>query len=167
MFYGIDVDVITVPLKVVLVPQRVFPVSPLPAAAFTFSFPAYRASLAHRDTAGKYRLEQAPARCRVRIAQRQGPNRVQMIRQHDNGVEHKRMFRPHVAKRFAQEIDLFHKQMRAAVGEIDGEKEAPAGYKVTPVVGHSNMIDNGGGRSQMTKRSLGAKTMGIVSLNSY
>jgi hypothetical protein len=92
VFYRIEVDVIEVPRKIVRVAQRMcsqyrrcqIPLSALAARLAEIGSP-------ERQSTRKAALDQAPARGEVGIAIGQGPDRVQVIRQHHSGFDRKRM----------------------------------------------------------------------------
>lgn len=61
---------------------------------------------------------------------------MEVIRQDNRGFNRKRMARPCLAKRRAQQADVFGQQSKPPIGEIDGEEIAAAMDKASSVVGH-------------------------------
>jgi hypothetical protein len=144
----IEVNVIAMPLEIALIPQGMFPVPPLPDAAFAFPLAAIRYPLACLDATREERLDQAPPRRIVCISRRQGPDSVQMVRQDHDRIERERMARPHIAKSFPQQTDSLRKQARAPVSQVNREEEASAGNEVPPIVRHRQMLERPSERKQ-------------------
>jgi hypothetical protein len=148
MLDRIEVNVIAVPLEIAFISQSVFPISPLPDAAFVFAFAANRNSLACLDATREECLDQAPPRRVVRISWRQSPDSMQMVRQHDDRIEHKGMAHPYIAKCFPQQSHSLRKEPRAAVIQVNREEEASAGNEIAPIIRHGRMLKRSGGRKQ-------------------
>ena len=89
MIERIDMDVIDVMSEVAFIADRMFPITALPHIVFTAKITNSRHSLADQ-CAGKPRLDRLPARGEIRVIQRQGPHRMQMIRQDHHGIDNKR-----------------------------------------------------------------------------
>ena len=69
-------------VEVFLIPDEVFPKSPLPYATLTPFFPTPRDALAFGNGAGEMPFEQVPARRNIGIARRQRPHAMQMAWHH-------------------------------------------------------------------------------------
>lgn len=67
-----------------------FPKAPLPDAALPMPQARIEAPLAIGQAAGEDRLDDSPAGREIVIARRQGPNAVEMIREHNPGVDRER-----------------------------------------------------------------------------
>src|SRR5581483_4289932 len=106
----IEVNVIAVGREIPLIANRMFPVTPLPDAAFAFGYAARRTVLPAGDPLRKFRFDQAPAQREVRISRRQRPDAVQVFRENDNRVDRKRMLSRDRAKRGSEEFDLLREQ---------------------------------------------------------
>src|SRR5947208_5000022 len=99
MLDRIDMDVIDVTPKIVLIADRMLPITPLPDAALALRGAASRNRLAGSEVARKRRLDQPPARCKVTVAFGEGPDRMQMIRENNYGGDREWMTSTSRAKR--------------------------------------------------------------------
>jgi hypothetical protein len=68
--------------------------------------------------AGKARLDQAPADREIAVSAGQRPDRVQMVRQHHNGVDDKRMPPSRAAECRTQQFDVLGEQPQPALGQV-------------------------------------------------
>lgn len=82
VLHRVVVDVTHMPGKIVLVPDEVFPVSPLPEPSLTFASAALVGRIEIRYAPGKMALDEHPACGEIVIARRERPERVQMIREY-------------------------------------------------------------------------------------
>ena len=64
------------------------------------------------------------------------PDRMQMVRQDDDGLDVERMAPPNIAERLAQEVDVIDEKTQAALSQIGREEKAAAADKVSPIVRH-------------------------------
>jgi len=78
VLHRIEMDVVEVPRKIVLVAQRMLPISPLPNPALAFGGAAGGDPFAFGQSMRKAALGQAPAGGEIRVAIGQGPCRVQI-----------------------------------------------------------------------------------------
>ena len=131
-------NVITMPLEISLVFECMLPIATLPNASFAFCDSALRSGLRRFDAAGKCRFDHSPARRIVGIAISQSPYRVQMVRQHHNGVEAEWEPLPNLADSSAQRIDPIDEQTGTPIREIYGEEKASTRNNVAPVIRHWN-----------------------------
>jgi hypothetical protein len=87
-----------------------------------------------------YGLHQPPAARKISVAFRQRPDRMQMVRQDDDGFDVERMASPKIAERLAQEVDVIDEKTQAALSQIGREEKAAAADKVSPMVRHRASI---------------------------
>jgi hypothetical protein len=121
-------DVIHVPPIIVFVSNNMLPITPLPQATLGAAGTARADALTGRDLAGKTRLDQAPASREIVIIRRQTPQTVQMIRQHDNGLDGNRMIGERLPKRGPQGRDITDQQIvTLPLGQRQGEEIGAAG----------------------------------------
>jgi hypothetical protein len=81
---GIEVDVVDVALQVGIIANGMLPIATLPNSALAPADLARTARSIAGKSAGKSSLDQAPAQRKIRIAFRQRPNRMQVIRQNSD-----------------------------------------------------------------------------------
>jgi hypothetical protein len=91
VFDRIEMEVVQVPPHVVLVTQPMFPVAMLPKAAMSLHPPTLRHHGGVAKTCPKLMrhasLDESPARRKVVVTGRQGPDGMQMIRQQDPAID--------------------------------------------------------------------------------
>jgi hypothetical protein len=80
MFDRVDVNVIDVARKIDFIANRMLPIASLPDTAFAFAGTTAGDRLVDVKLAGERRFDKPPARREIRIALRQRPDRVEMIR---------------------------------------------------------------------------------------
>ena len=114
----VEMDVIGVAPKIGFVAQRVLPITALPDAALAFARPARRDLVVTRQIAAKTRLYELPAGGEISVAHRQSPDRMNVVRQYDDGVDRERMVPSCRAERRAQRFDMIGEQSRPALGQI-------------------------------------------------
>jgi len=86
VLHQVVVNVIDVSGEIVVVADQVFPEAPLPEIIFAAPVAHERRAVANQP-ATERRLDRPPASRKVGVALRQGPERVQMVRQDDGGVD--------------------------------------------------------------------------------
>src|SRR5215471_10875153 len=91
MLNGVDMDVVDVTREVAFIPNRMLPIPPLPNAAFALGGAASGNPFTAGEPARERRFDQPPTHRKIRIALGQRPYRMEMVRQHDNGVNFKRV----------------------------------------------------------------------------
>ena len=101
MLDRIDMDVIDMTPTIVLIADRVLPITPLPDAALPLGGTASRNRLTGCAVARKRRLNQPPARCKIPVALGERPDRMQMIRENNYRVDREWMTSMSLAKRKA------------------------------------------------------------------
>src|ERR1041385_1021202 len=99
-------------------------------------------------------LIRAPARGKVRVAFRQAPDRMQMIRKDNDRLDGKRVIGLCLAKRCTQGANVLRKETRPAIQQIDREEEAAASDEIASVLRHEPRISRRRG-----------EVMGFASLN--
>ena len=92
MLDRVPVDIVDVIGPIVIIPDAMLPEARLPRASPT--------------PPAEPRLDHLPARRVIRIAIRQRPERMNMIRQDNDGIHRKRPLVPHLPEYVAQMIDL-------------------------------------------------------------
>ena len=126
----IVVDVIEVRLEIVLVNDRMLPESALPDSSPAFVLFACGNSLvptaARQKRLRKALLNDTPTRGIIRVPAGQGPDRMQMIGQENDGVDFERPFRLALTEHLSEQraISRNVKQWPPSVRH-DGEKERP------------------------------------------
>ncbi|MGF6694564.1 hypothetical protein M2318_004653 [Metapseudomonas resinovorans] len=124
------------PREILLIADAMFPETSLPDSAFAFAPSTGRERFAWWHCAGKAALYLAPAQSVIRIARRQGAERMEVIRKDDNGVDAPGMARHAKAKAGAEQVDAFGEQMAVTVGQVEGEEPGCAWGAVAAVVGY-------------------------------
>jgi hypothetical protein len=130
-------NVVDVTREIALVANGVFPIAPLPDAAFALGGTAFRNAFAAGEAARKRRFDQPPARGKIRIALGHGPDRVEMIGQNHHRLDREGMTPPRLTNRDPQILDAFRQQGKPPLRQIDGEEEAAPGEEVAAVTGHA------------------------------
>jgi hypothetical protein len=131
------VDVIEVTHEVVLVAQRVLPISPLPNPALASGGAAGRDPFGSGQIMRKAAFDQARARGEIRIAIGQGPDRVQVIREDHGGFDREGMPSAHPAKRGPLYANVVRQQCAPAIGQIYREEITASRQEIPPIVCHS------------------------------
>jgi hypothetical protein len=120
------VDIIDVTIEVRIIADDVLPKTSLPNSRFAPSQLAPGSRFSWSRSAGKSTLDLAPACREVSIAGRQGPNRMEMVRQDADGVGFEGQARLNRAVDVPQARDMFNKQFAGPVNKREREKEYPA-----------------------------------------
>ena len=121
MLHRIGVAISDMRTVIRVVPDVMLPESPLPHAAFAprdMARPSH--SLGHLQC--ESRLDHTPPRREIRIAFRQRPHAVQVIRQHHLGVNRKWPLDPRDPHRIAQPVDFTYEQIRTPIRQPDGKE---------------------------------------------
>ena len=135
------VNVIHMPIVISFIPNHVLPEAPLPHTAF-LAFPSGVATGGLDASAGKVRtgeatLDQPPAKGEPRIARRQCPDAMQVIRQHHDGLDCKGVPLINFPKRRAQRIQgsCFSQNPATGIGHYREEKRRP-GHDESSILRH-------------------------------
>src|SRR5690606_22710800 len=91
MLTWIVVDVVDMSLEIIIIANKVLPVTALPNTALALALPTGRYAFVARQCPGEFGLDQAPAQREIEVAERKGAQGMQMIGQHDYGVDLPRM----------------------------------------------------------------------------
>lgn len=92
VLHGIVMDVIHMAVEIRIVPDSVLPIPPLPDGSFILSHPGRRIFDANVGVAPrKIGFDQADTFRVIVVANRQRHEKVQVLRQNDNGLQHERM----------------------------------------------------------------------------
>jgi hypothetical protein len=143
MLYGIEMDVVEVPLKIHFVGDCMFPVFCLPNAATAILFPTNGprplARLLRKPRLCEFLLDPSPSARICTIAVWKSPDAVQMIGQEDNRICHewpsKRALSDDSSKKFTGTVVA--EQRPPAVGN-DGEEECSARNVGAPPIRHGS-----------------------------
>src|SRR5580704_7412981 len=136
MFHRIEMDIVGMPREILFIAQSMLPIAPLQNAAFALLRAARGPALAGRQAAREHRLDQPPPQRKISVAFRQRPDRMQMVRQDDDGFDVERMAPPNMAECLAQQVDVIDEKTQTAVSQIGREEKAAAADKVSPIVRH-------------------------------
>lgn len=117
-----------------------FPESSLPDTALTPFLSAYRQPFTGRHGTREACLDGLPTGGEVRIARRQRPETMQMIRQHDDGVDRKWFVAAHGGESRAQFAAMLGQQTAAAFQQRNREKERAARHERTDVAWHVRIL---------------------------
>jgi hypothetical protein len=94
----------------------------LPDAAFS-ALPSHDGQpFYRRQTAHEEELDQTPPHRKIVIARRQRPDGVQVLRQHDPGIDGERPGSPNTSNRVAQKVDALCQQSIAPPFQQIGRK---------------------------------------------
>jgi hypothetical protein len=66
---------------------------------------------------------------------------MQVVRQHDDGIDRESVSRARVPKCASKLIDSIDEEIRPTVGEINGKKEAAAGNEIASIVRHPRILE--------------------------
>jgi len=106
VFHRIDVAILDVPSLIRVVSDQVFPKSPLPNTAFA-ARASHRAQALHfGNGAGEPDFDPAPSDRIVRVAGRQCPDGMQVVRQNDERVDMEEIALLRFSDRFAECVDF-------------------------------------------------------------
>jgi hypothetical protein len=133
---GIVVNVIDVPSQIFFVTDRVLPETSLPQSIFSAPVALIVEPLGD-DVPRKKAFDALPSSGKIRVIVWKGHDDMQMIRQHDDGIDRERMLTPRDPKGAAQQSDVFDENRRPAIGQRGGEEKRPACYKISSIENHS------------------------------
>jgi hypothetical protein len=107
-------NVVNMPGKIVLIADRVLPVTSLPKRKFAIRMAAYY-DPRNEQSGAEISLDPPPTAGKVRITRRQGHDRMKMIREDHCRVDRERVFSPRRAECRAKHADLIYQRHRPAV----------------------------------------------------
>src|SRR5579871_3439275 len=116
-----------------------FPEPALPDAALAALDPGSAERLVVGQGADEPALDQAPAAREVRVVGWQGPDRMQVLGKHDEGVDAEGLMAKRPARRFPERIDVFDERGGPAVQERHREEPRSAGDVATAEIRHRHI----------------------------
>ena len=140
VFHRVVMHVIDMPLQINVVANLMLPETPLPDSFLASGNLAGRKPAAVRQPAGKQSFDETPPPAEIRIAFRQSPYRVQMVRQNADRNRLKGPSRPIRLKCGAQSINLLHEQLATPVLQRDREEIRATGDEAASVTGHAETV---------------------------
>ena len=123
-----------------LIPDQVLSEPALPDAVFVACHPNGGEPFLLWKRSRKMALDQPPTGREISIALRQSPDRVQMVRQHDESVDRERQLSPRGCDRTPQKRDVFDQQACPPFQQIDGEEPAAAMDERATIIGHGRQL---------------------------
>jgi hypothetical protein len=126
------------------VADHVFPEPPLPEAAFALGRLARGSAHLQADGMGKPRLDLPPPGRIVRVPFRQGPDRMQMVRQNHHRIAPDRVLRRRPRIGGPQQRDMVSQDGPPATGKVDGEEIAGSGNPDAAVARHADSVRQDG-----------------------
>lgn len=105
-----------------VVSDRVFPEPPLPNATLAFADSAGRPMLSVRQALGEASLYGLPSGREIRVALRQCPDAMHVLRQHDPGINVERRAGPSMPNSVAQTLHMTGKQVAVPVEQVHRKK---------------------------------------------
>lgn len=139
MLHGIVVNVVYVSGEVLVVTDRVLPISPLPECEFAVRVPLdVRADF--KQTGAEITFDASPPGRKVRIVYGQSEDGVQVIRQDHDCIDRKWPLLPGHAKRSAKYCDAIDKSLRPPISKRQGEEKRSACKTIAPISDHFGII---------------------------
>lgn len=89
-----------------------------------------------RKRLDKVRLDQAPTRREVRISRRQSDHCMQVIGQHNDGIDLEGIFCPRPGNCIPQRLDVIDQQRLTPFHQVDRKEPASAGNESATIVWH-------------------------------
>jgi hypothetical protein len=136
VFHLIDITIFDMATVVSFVTDQMLPESPLPDAALAACDPNRTEPFPLRQRPRKMALDEPLAGREIGIARRQGPDRVQVIGQHDERIDRARPALPCLGDRHAKRRDMVDEQGLSPLQQINREEPAAAGNERTTIVWH-------------------------------
>ncbi len=141
MLYGIIMDIVDMPDKIMVTSDLVFPKTLLPDSLFTSlqvssRLPAFEFIAA---SSAEITFDLPPAHRKIVIIFRQGPNTMQMFGQHHKGVNSKGVLHDDILKGFSHQYNVrFMTENSASVVRYDRKKERCPFCQRSPVLHDSS-----------------------------
>jgi hypothetical protein len=133
----IDVAIFDVAGVISFVSDQVLQKSALPNSAFAARLPHATQGFALWYRSCEVRLDQPPSQGKVCIAGRQAPHCVEMVRQHDEGVNAEGIALQSPLRSVAKGVDPLRQDRAASVEQIDGEEPAAGRHQCASIIGHA------------------------------
>ena len=122
-------DIVDMCIEIAFVADRMFPVALLPYLA--------TARVDAPDIAREAFLDELPAHWEIAISGRQGPDRVQMLRQDNDRSNVEGMAATYPEKGVSQQCNVGNEQRLPPIGECDREEECATGYPCASIIRHA------------------------------
>ena len=135
VFHRVMPAILNVRGVVLRVSDVVLPIAALPDPALHPGHVA-RTQRPLRETSGKPRLDQPPARREIAIPLGQGPDAVHVVRQNHPGVDREGALAPRGNDGPAQAVDLTHQKIRPTLGQCHGKEDGRARRPRSDVIRH-------------------------------
>ena len=132
-------NVIDVMGEIAFVADGMFPIAPLPKRELTTRM-TFDRNACDEQFATVVSFDAAPASREVLVSLRQGQNRMQMIRQDNNGVDYEGSLLTSGAKGCAQRADMTNESRRVAFRQGYRKEIRSALDAVPPVFDHADML---------------------------
>jgi hypothetical protein len=132
MFHRIVVDIIDVLLEIAIVTDGVLPKPTLPKRSFGVCPPSERRSR-RNDCIGEATFDQAPSHGEVGVAVRQSHDDVEVMRQHDDGVDVEGVASPDQSYGSAQRREVIDQHTRHSISEGRSDEKRAAGKKIPSI----------------------------------
>ena len=129
-------DVIDMALVIEFVADQVFPITPLPDAAFAADPLDGGERLGCIETARKQLLDHLPAPREIGVILGQRPQAMHVFGQHHPGIDMEGMADFGYPNRFPQQGNMARQQIAFAIAQVDGEEVRSAGNPGAAVAGH-------------------------------
>lgn len=130
MFQRAHMNIVHVPFKIAIITNEMLPIPSLPDAQFSGIAADFRQVFGSRPVPRDLALQQTPEGAETAVAGRQGPDAMQMIRQHDPGTDPEPVTLPDVPDGLAQHVDFPHQQIIApGLQQIHREEPGTAGIR--------------------------------------
>ena len=136
MLDGVDITVRDMPGVVSFVADHVLPKPPLPDAALIARLADRCAMLPLWQRFRKGSLDETPARREIRIAGRQRPDGVNVVRQHDESVDFEGILGARAGDRLAKPVDVVDEEGLSPFKQIGGEEPASARNEGATIIRH-------------------------------
>ena len=141
MLHRIEMQIIHMTRIIPLIADRMLPKAPLPDTPLAPRRPDKRTPFRFRKLSCEPRLDEPPTIGEIEIPRRQGPDTMQMIRQHHPAIDHKRPAAADIPHHRAQHIDMPDQSViRETLQQVDREEITATGNAVTAVIGQGSFL---------------------------
>jgi len=139
MSHRIIVNIVDMPSEIVVVANRVLPISPLPEGKLPVAMTRNRNSGLH-DSFGKSAFDQAPSVRIVSVSFRQCHDNVKVVGQHYDRIDCEGVREPDFPYRCAQGFDVLNQHPRGSIHQRQREEERPSRNEISTVMHHAAML---------------------------
>lgn len=140
VFHRVVVDVVDMMFQIIFVANEMLPIPPLPQTALTLQNPRSASVFILGDTPRKCGFDMSPTHGVTRIALRQGPKTMQMVRQNHDCINRERPRPMPRTESIAQIIDAIHQQGLRTLRDGDGEEIGATRQPGSTIVRHGHSI---------------------------